>query len=136
MKKRGILNRHLSHLVALMGYRDFSAVLDSGFPVWSDFCTDSSIVAAKPGMIEVLSPRIEELEVEKVIIPEEVKKVSPKCLEKLLRIVPREIEIEDVPHERFKSTVNDEPKGVMRTEERTSCSSVILVGEVTYHGKK
>lgn len=135
MKKGGILNRDLSSLIALMGHGDFLAIVDSGFPVWNNFCIDLSIVAGKPGIIEVLSPIVEELEIEKVVIAEEVKKVSSRYHEKLLRIFPKGIEIEYVPHEKFKSMVN-EARGVVRTGEQISYSSIILVGGVTYHGEK
>lgn len=135
MKKGGILNRDLSSLIALMGHGDFLAVVDSGFPVWNDFCIDLSIVAGKPEIIDVLSPIVKEMEIEKVVIAEEVKKISPNYHEKIQGIFPKGIEIEYVPHEKFKNMVN-EARGVVRTGEQTSYSSIVLVGGVTYHGEK
>ncbi|HEY8541578.1 MAG TPA: D-ribose pyranase [Pseudothermotoga sp.] len=136
MKKKGILNRDLSNLIAFMGHGDFLAIVDSGFPVWNDFCIDLSIVSGKPVIVEVLAPIIEELEIEKVVLAEEIKRISPKYHEKLLKILPKGIEVEYVPHEKFKNMVNDEARGVVRTGEQTSYSSIILVGGVTYHGER
>ncbi|HOJ88830.1 MAG TPA: D-ribose pyranase [Pseudothermotoga sp.] len=136
MKKKGILNRDLSHLIALMGHGDFLAIVDSGFPVKNSSCVDLSLVADKPTIIDVVSPIVEELEIEKIIMAEEIKKISPKYHERLLKVFPKGIQIEYVPHEKFKNMVNNEARGVVRTGEQTSYSSLILVGGVTYHGEK
>ncbi|MEJ5229375.1 MAG: D-ribose pyranase, partial [Pseudothermotoga sp.] len=125
-----------SYLIASMGHFEYLAVVDSGFPVSNDFCVDLSIVAGKPGILEVLIPIIEELEMEKVLIAEEIKKTSPKYHERLLSVLPSAVKVEYIPHEEFKRIVNLEAKGVVRTGEQTSYSSIILMAGVTYHGEK
>ncbi|ABV32759.1 MULTISPECIES: D-ribose pyranase [Pseudothermotoga] len=136
MKKNGILNRELSYLIASMGHGDILSIVDSGFPISEDvFCVDLSLIAGKPKIVEIIIPLLEELEIEKVLIAEEIKMISPKYHQKLLSIFPKNVQIEYIPHEKFKDRVR-ESKGVVRTGEQTSYSSVILVGGVTYHGEK
>jgi len=136
MKKRGILNRDLSSLLARIGHGDVLAIVDSGFPVPENVqCVDLSITIGKPSIFEVLDPIIEELEIEKVILASEIKDVSPRYHQKLLEHLPENVEIEYVPHhEAFKKIINEQSKGIVRTGEKVSYSSVILIGGVTYHG--
>jgi len=132
MKKSGILNRGISCLVASMGHTDLLVISDSGLPISNDNCIDISIIGGKPGIFDVLEPLLEELQIEKVIFSEEIKTVSPKRLEETLAKLPDNIEIEFVPHEKFKELTNTKAKGVIRTGEQISYSSIILVGGVTY----
>ncbi len=85
-----------------------------------------------PGVFDVLDPILEELEIEKVIFSEEMKTVSPKCLEETMKHLPEGIEVEFVPHVEFKELTNTKSKGVIRTGEQIPYSSIILVGGVTY----
>ena len=133
MKKSGILNKEICNLIGSMGHTDLLVISDSGLPIASNrYRIDVSIVGGKPGVFDVLDPVLEELEVEKVIFSEEMKTVSPRCLEDTLKHLPEGIEVEFVPHVRFKELTNTQSKGVIRTGEQTPYSSIILVGGVTY----
>jgi D-ribose pyranase len=133
MKKKGILNKEISNLIGSMGHTDLMVISDSGLPIASDrYRIDLSIIGGKPKIFDVLEPVLEELEVEKVIFSEEIKKVSPDTLKKTIERLPDDIEIEYVPHTKFKELTNTQSKGVIRTGEKTSYSSIILVGGVTY----
>ena len=133
MKKLGILNREISCLIASMGHTDLLTISDSGLPIANDRnCIDLSIVAGKPGIFDVLEPLLEELKIEKVIFSEEIKKISPKMLKETLKKLPEGIEIEYVPHIKFKELTNTKAKGIIRTGEQISYSSIILVSGVTY----
>lgn len=133
MKKKGILNKEICNLIASMGHTDLLTISDSGLPIASDrYRIDVSIVGGKPGIFDVLEPILEELEVEKVILAEEVKTFSPKVLEEILKKLPDGVELEWIPHVKFKNLTNTRSKGVVRTGEQTPYSSVILVAGVTY----
>lgn len=68
--------------------------------------------------------------VEKVIIAEEIKKVSPKLLtevKKLLEGIP----IQFVAHEKFK-TLTHQAKGIVRSREITPYANIILISGVNF----
>jgi len=133
MKKTGILNKELSRLIADMGHTDMLTVTDSGLPIADDRNRiDLTIVGGKPRFFEVLDPILEELEVEKIILAEEIKTVSPKMLEDILKRFPDSVEVEFLPHIKFKEISNTKTKGVVRSGERTSYANIILVAGVTY----
>ena len=133
MKKNGILNKEICNLRGSMGHTDLMVISDSGLPIASDrYRIDVSIIGGKPGIFNVLEPVLEELEIEKVIFSQEMKTVSPKTLEETIKRLPEGIEIEFVPHTKFKELTNTQSKGVIRTGEQIPYSSVILVAGVTY----
>jgi len=133
MKKKGILNREICSLIGSIGHTDILVVSDSGLPIANDRTrVDVSIVGGKPGIFDVLEPVLEELEIEKVIFSEEIKSVSPKTLEETMKRLPQGVEVEFVPHTRFKELTDTKSKGVIRTGEQIPYSSVMLVAGVTY----
>ncbi len=133
MKKKGILNREICSLIGSIGHTDILVVSDSGLPIANDRTrVDVSIVGGKPGIFDVLEPVLEELEIEKVIFSEEIKSVSPKTLEETMKRLPQGVEVEFVPHNRFKELTDTKSKGVIRTGEQIPYSSVMLVAGVTY----
>jgi D-ribose pyranase len=133
MKKNGILNKEICNAIGSIGHTDLLVISDSGLPIASDrYRIDVSIVGGKPGIFDVLEPVLEELEIEKVILAQEIKTISPEALEQTLKRLPEGIEVEYVPHVRFKELTNDHSKAVIRTGEQIPYSSVILVAGVTY----
>lgn len=133
MKKTGILNKELSRLIADMGHTDMMTVTDSGLPIADDRNRiDLTIVGGQPRFFDVLDPILEELKVEKIIMSEEIKTISPKMLEDILKRFPEEVEVEFVPHIKFKEISNNKTKGIVRSGERTPYANVILVSGVTY----
>ena len=133
MKKTGILNKELSRLIADMGHTDMMTVTDSGLPIADDRNRiDLSIVGGQPRFFDVLDPILEELKVEKIIMSEEIKTISPKMLEDILKRFSEDVEVEFVSHIKFKEISNTKTKGVVRSGERTPYANVILVSGVTY----
>jgi D-ribose pyranase len=129
MKKKGILNRDISNILSMIGHKDTICVCDAGFPIPQQVkCVDVSLSDNKPGLIEVLSILLEDFIVEKVVIAEETKKVSPTMYNKIIKLFPN-VEIELIPHDEFKIRSNS-CKGIIRTGEFTSFSNVILVSGV------
>ena len=133
MKKSGILNKEISTVIASMGHTDMLTISDCGLPIAPDrYRIDLSIIGGKPSFLEVLEPIVDELKIEKAIMSEEIKLASPKMLDAILKVLPKDIEIEYVPHIKFKEISNSKTKGVIRTGEMTPYANVILVSGVTY----
>lgn len=131
MKKTGILNKDLSETIAGIGHTDQLVICDAGFPIPSQ--SKRIDLALKPGLLpflEVLDTVLQELEVEKIIIAEEMKQESPNQLEKMIKRFPN-LPAEFVPHVEFKEK-SKQAKGIVRTGECIPYSNIILVAGVTY----
>lgn len=131
MKKIGTLNKDLSDCIAGIGHTDLLVVSDAGLPIPAD--ARRIDLAVKPGLppfLEVLDTILEEMVVEKLIIAQETKEVSPHRYEEILERFPN-IEVEIVPHVEFKKIARG-AKGFVRTGEVVSYSNLILVAGVTY----
>lgn len=131
MKKIGTLNKDLSDCIAGIGHTDLLVVSDAGLPIPAD--ARRIDLAVKPGLppfLEVLDTILEEMVVEKLIIAQETKEVSPNRYEEIVERFPN-IDVELVPHDEFKKIASG-AKGFVRTGEVISYSNVILVAGVTY----
>ena len=133
MRFKGIINPRLCQLLGSLGHRDMIAVADAGLPIPDERLRyDVSVVPNLPRFFDVLKPILEEIVVEKVIIPEEMKTVSPhvykeiKSIEKL-----KDLSFEEVPLERFKELTKS-CKGIVRTGEFTPFALIILVCGVPF----
>ncbi len=132
MKKKGILNRDISEVIASMGHTDKLVICDGGFPIPSDMRRiDLALIAGKPPFLETLEIILDELAVEKIIIAEETEQVSPMLYKKIRELFPGDIEVEKVPHIEFKQ-IAKEAKAVIRTGEFTPYANIILVSGVVY----
>lgn len=131
MKKIGTLNKGLSNCIAGIGHTDMLVVCDAGLPIPAE--ANRIDLAVKPGLppfLEVLDTILEEMVVEKIIIAQESKEVSPARFDEMLQRFPN-IEVELMPHIEFKQTAKA-AKGFVRTGEIVSYSNIILVAGVTY----
>lgn len=131
MKKIGVLNRDLSELIASMGHTDRMVVCDGGFPVPEGVKrVDLALKGNFPRLLDVLDVILEELQVEKVIIAEETKAISPARFAEILQRFPN-VEVQLLPHVQFKELAKG-ARGVVRTGDFTPYSNVILVSGVVY----
>lgn len=132
MKKRGILHPGLNKLIAETGHTDEIVVTDAGLPLPEEVNTRIDL-ALKEGMVpflELLDTVLDDLSVEKVIMAEEIKTVSPKMHKQILDRFEG-VEIEYFPHTAFKERTKS-ARGLVRSGEFTSYANVILVGGVAY----
>lgn len=132
MKKTGILHPGLNKLISEAGHMDEIVITDAGLPLPEEVNTRIDL-ALKEGTIpflEVLTTVIDELLVEKVIMAEEIKTVSP-TLHKELLIMFKDVDIEYLSHIDFKERTKS-ARGVVRSGEFTSFANVILVSGVVY----
>lgn len=132
MKKGGILNPALNKLIAETGHTDYIVVTDAGLPLPENVKTriDFALKPGTPGFLELLDTVISELIVEKIILAEEVKTVSPSMHEEILKRFPG-IMVEYLPHVDFKENTK-KARGLIRSGEFTPYANVILQAGVAY----
>ena len=131
MKRRGILNRELAHLVACMGHTDLLVVCDAGFPVPTGVrCIDLAVTLNQPRLMDVLESINQELVVEKVFVETETMLCSPELGQKVLQMYA-DTHSEEIAHVDFK-VLSTKARAVVRTGECTPYANVILVGGVCY----
>jgi D-ribose pyranase len=132
MKKGGILNPSLNKLISETGHTDYIVVTDAGLPIPEIVHTriDLALKEGTPGFLETLDTILDELIVEKIILAEELKTISPKMnLQILTRFTG--IPVEYVPHVEFKHTTK-QARGMIRSGEFTPYANIILVAGVAY----
>ena len=127
MKETGILNRKLAKLLAAQGHQDQMMVCDAGFAI-PDGSTmvDLSLKKNLPLIDEVLEELKLHFSIEKIIMAEETKMVSPSKFDAVHEILGREIEIETIPHTKLKE-LSCSVKFIIRTGDFTAYSNVLLV---------
>ncbi len=147
MKTKGILHNDLARAVARLGHGDMIVITDRGFPFprhEKTECIDVSVGRGLPAFTDVVKVVLEELEIEKVIIADETKTVSPKVYEELKGIINsiknkgNDIVEENIPHPDFKHMVlngsleGKEMKVFVKTGEFTPYANIILVSGVDF----
>ncbi|MDR7435970.1 MAG: D-ribose pyranase [Armatimonadota bacterium] len=131
MKKGGVLNSELSHIIATMGHTDALVVADSGLPIpGSVRKVDLALVKGVPGFLETVEAILQELQVERVIVAREMSERSPQLYEQV-RSLFAAVPIEEIPHEEFKAKVSG-AKAVVRTGECTPYANIILISGVIF----
>jgi len=147
MKTRGVLHNELAKAIAKMGHGDMLVVTDRGFPFprhEMTTCIDVSVGRDLPKVVDVVKVVLEELEIEKVVIAQETKQVSPHVYEAFQGILStiqnkgNPIEEEIIPHLEFKHLVlngaleGKEIKVMVKTGEFTPFANIILVSGVDF----
>lgn len=132
MKKTTLLNAPLSAAVARMGHTDSLAISDCGLPVRGGAeRIDLALCPGTPGFIETLETVLSELCVERAVLAEEIKTVSPVLHAEILKCLGSAVSVEYVPHEAFKK-LTEGARAVVRTGECTSYANVLLYSGVTF----
>jgi D-ribose pyranase len=147
MKKSGVLHNELAQFVALMGHGDMLVIGDRGLPFPRHeytTCIDLSIGRDLPRVVDVLKVVLQELEIERVIIANETKTVSPRAYQEFTQVLSgvknkgNAIVEENIPHSEFKdmalngALAGKEVKGFVRCGEFTSFANIILVSGVNF----
>lgn len=132
MLKKGILNPQIARLLAETGHKDYIVVSDAGLPMPDGVeRIDLAWKPNEPSYLGVLKEVLEYMVVEKVILAEELKTVSPQIHEEIMKLLPSGIDIEYVPHTQFKENTKL-ARGIIRTGEFTPYPSIILVAGCAY----
>jgi D-ribose pyranase len=127
MKELGILNRGIAKIISEQGHRDLLMVCDAGFsiPVGMEVI-DVSISENKPGVVEILNELKKYFSVEKMIMANETKSVSPTLFKKISNVWSDNMEVELLDQVVFRQK-SKEVKAVIRTGEFSAFGNVILV---------
>ena len=131
MKKDGILNERLLHVMGSLGHTDRIVVCDEGLPI--DKNVERIDLAVTKGVVkfmDVLKPLLSELVVEKIILAQEIASKSPAMYQEILALTEG-IPVELVSHEDFKK-LTKETKAIIRTGECTPYCNIILQSGVNF----
>ena len=126
MKKTGIINQPIAAVISGLGHTDTIAIADAGLPIPSTTQRiDLALTAGVPSFLETLRVVLSEMFVEKAIVAEELKTVSPQMYAAMLERLG-DVPVEAVPHVAFKRETAV-AKAIVRTGEFTPYANVILV---------
>lgn len=131
MKKTKVINSDISRVIAQMGHFDKLSIGDAGMPVPKgtekiDLAVDKGI----PSFMDVLNNVLEELEVQKVYLAEEIKENNPVILDQIKDRLP-DTPIEFIPHAEMKSELNN-CHAFIRTGEMTPYANILLESNVVF----
>jgi D-ribose pyranase len=131
MKKIGLLNQPLSHVVAGMGHGDMLVLADAGLPIPLEVeRIDLAVSAGVPPFVDVLKAVLSEMQVERAILAEEIRSRSPQAHAAIVELLAG-VTVEYVSHETFKQHSLD-AQAIVRTGEFTPYCNVILVSGVVF----
>lgn len=131
MKKIGVLNQPISAVIAGMGHTDMLVIADAGLPIPTETeRIDLALAQGIPSFMDTVKVILNELQIEKAIIAEEIGPVSPELYQSLKDILG-DTPIEFTSHTIFK-TMTHEAKAVIRTGEFTPYANIILVSGVVF----
>ncbi|AHC14909.1 D-ribose pyranase [Salinispira pacifica] len=131
MKRTGILNRPLSDAIASMGHTDSLVICDAGLPIPRETRRiDLALRKGIPAFEDVLRSTLEELEVERAVLAEEIREKSPELHHAILSILD-DIPVSYITHEQFKAETVD-AKAIVRSGEARPFANIILYSGVVF----
>lgn len=131
MKKTKVINSNLSRVIAQMGHFDKLAIGDAGTPVPDETeKIDLAVTRNIPSFIDVLDNVLEELEVQKIYLAEEIKTENPEMLKQIQNRLPNTT-IKYITHEELKKELKD-CKAFIRTGEMTPFANIMLESNVVF----
>ncbi len=81
MKKQGILNSHISKILADLGHTDTIVIADVGLPVPDGVPKiDLALTLGSPSFEETVNAVASDMEIEKIVIAEEIGTDNPEAL--------------------------------------------------------
>lgn len=131
MKKTKVINSDISRVIAQMGHFDKLSIGDAGMPVPAttekiDLAVDNGI----PSFMQVLNNVLEELEVQRIFLAEEIKTENPTMLQLIKERLP-ETPITFIPHTEMKQELNN-CHAFIRTGEMTPYANILLESGVVF----
>jgi D-ribose pyranase len=126
MKKGGILNPALSHLLASTGHTDYFTICDRGYPVpVGPERIDLALVDGIPTVLDVLRAIAAEWHLDRVVITQEMMEVSPQRVE-ALRAIIGEVPLQVMSHLELKR-LSQTGRATVRTGDTTPYANIIVV---------
>lgn len=118
-------------MLATLGHTDTIIIADCGLPIPREVpCIDVSMKLGTPSFNSVLELIVEEMEIEKLTLANEIK-VDNSTLHVKLTKDYRNVPIEYISHEELKRRITD-VKAVIRTGEATPFANAILHAGVIF----
>jgi D-ribose pyranase len=131
VKKIGILNQPISAVIAGLGHMDTLVIADAGLPIPPETLRiDLALTEGIPTFLDTLRAVLREMQVERAIVAEEMRQVSPGVYEAVKELLG-DVPIETVTHLIFKEQTRS-ARAVIRTGEFTPYANVILVAGVVF----
>lgn len=131
MKKTTLLQPELSYTIASLGHLETLVIADAGLPIPDGTVRiDLALTQGVPGAVQTLKVVLDEMQVEKVILAEEVKERNPGFLAEVQGLLPG-VPVEFMSHAEFK-TRTASARAVVRTGEFAPYANVILVSGVVF----
>lgn len=125
MKLKGILNSHISKVLADLGHTDYIVIADAGLPVPQGVLKiDLALRLGVPSFEEVVSVIKDDMRIEKVTLASEIKTHNLTKYQYMKEQFSCE-NIELVTHEKFKE-LTQHAKAIIRTGEATPYANCIL----------
>ena len=127
MKEVGILNMDVEAVISMMGHMDEMVVCDAGFPIPLGVkVVDISLAENRPTVPEFVEILQKYFSVEKLIMADETKEVSPSRFKQMVALFGPGVEVETIPHAELKRRSKN-VKAVIRTGDFTAYGNVLLV---------
>jgi D-ribose pyranase len=131
MKRYGMLNSHISKVLADLGHTDYIVIADAGLPIPDGVRKiDLAVKTGLPSFIDVVNTVEEDMVIEKVILASEIEEGNPEHAI-FLKNKFADRKIEKVSHEEFKQ-LTKQAKAVIRTGEITPYANCILQSGVFF----
>ncbi|KAA9028390.1 D-ribose pyranase [Niallia endozanthoxylica] len=131
MKRYGILNSHISKVLADLGHTDTIVIADAGLPIPDGVKKiDLAVKAGNPSFKEIVNAVAEDMVIEKVMIASEIEEGNPNHAQ-YIKEKFKDQKIEQVSHEDFKQ-LTKQAKAVIRTGEITPYANCILQSGVFF----
>lgn len=126
MRRGGILHPALGHLLSSTGHTDYFTVCDRGFPVpEGPERIDLALVDGIPSVLDVLRAVHAEWVIDRVLITEEMERVSPERVTEI-RAVVGGVPLQVITHLDLKRLA-PEGKATVRTGDTVPYANIILV---------
>ncbi|CAM3888768.1 D-ribose pyranase [Lederbergia lenta] len=131
MKRHGILNSHISKVLADLGHTDYIVIADAGLPIPDGVKKiDLAVKKGIPSFIDIVEAVEEDMVIEKVIIASEIEEGNPGHAKYVKEKFVNK-KIEQICHEDFKQ-LTKQAKAVIRTGEMTPYANCVLQSGVFF----
>jgi len=139
MKKAKLLNAEVSQVIASLGHTDSLAIADAGLPIpATSRRIDLALTQGVPSFLQVFSVVTDEMQVERAVLAEEIKRQNPVLhktligqLKQLEQQQGNTITLEYVSHQAFKQQTQT-TRAVIRSGECSPYANIILFAGVTF----
>lgn len=126
MKRSGILDPALNHLLTSTGHTDYFTICDRGFPVpTGPERIDLALTDGIPTVLDVLRAVVAEWSIDRILIADEMDMVSPTRVAELMETAPG-VPLERVSHVELKRLACSS-RATVRTADMAPYANIIVV---------